>query len=87
MSNQKIIDTQTGFKKGKLLYSFNAENKEEAEKKISENVYYNSPKTITMYSLNKGFMYFYLVEPKKGINRNVIISTKEGSQRYQLRMF
>ena len=82
-----IIETQSEYKKGKLLYSFNAKDKEDAEQKISKEVYYTSSKTLTMYSLNRGIKYFYLVNAKGEINRNVIITNKENSSKFQLRQF
>lgn len=81
-----LIESQKEFKKGRLMFSFNAANIEEAKQKLTS-YYYGSQKTLTMYSINKNFKYFYLVNSKGEVNKTVIISNRENSTKYQLRQF
>ena len=82
---KKLIETQKDFKACKLLYSFVAEDAEEAAQKISKNVFYNSEKSLTMYSLNKKTMFFYVVNSKGEVNQDLIVMNQEKNNRYQLR--
>jgi len=83
---ETIIQTQAEYKKGRLMYSFNASDIEEAKEKLTS-YYYGSKKELTMYSLSKGYRYFYLVNSKGEINQKVIICNRENSTKYQLRQF
>ena len=64
--------TQQEFKKGNLMFSGKCESKENLEQKISEKIYYNSKIHLTMFELNRGVQWFYLVN-HKGINRKKIV--------------
>jgi hypothetical protein len=77
--------TQKEFKTFNLLYSFTAKDIQEATEKISKDVYYNSKVNFTMFEQSRGVNYFYFVNYKGEINRNVILANKENSNRYQLR--
>lgn len=75
--------TQVEFKKLKLQYSFTAESLEGVKEKISKEVYYNSKINFTMFEQNKNYEYFYFVNYKGELNRNIILC-KNGNK-YQLR--
>lgn len=77
--------TTKEFKTFKLMYSFTAKDIQEATEKVSKDVYYNSKVNFTMFEQSRGVNYFYFVNYKGEINRNVILANKEGSNKYQLR--
>ena len=81
-----LIESQTDYKKGRLMYSFNANDIEQAKEKLT-GYYYGSKKDLTMYSLSKGFKYFYLLNEKGEMNQKTIICNKENTTKYQLRYF
>lgn len=77
--------TTKEFKTFKLMYSFTAKDIQEATEKVSKDVYYNSKVNFTIFEQSRGVNYFYFVNYKGEINRNVILANKENSNRYQLR--
>lgn len=75
--------TQAEFKKLKLQYSFTSESLETAKEKISKEIYYNSKINFTMFEQNKNYEYFYFVNYKGDINKNIILC--KNVNKYQLR--
>ena len=75
--------TQKEFKTYKLIGSFTAENIEAAKEIISEKVYYNSKINFIIFEVNKNYEYFYFVNYKGDIDKNIILC--KCKNKYQLR--
>jgi hypothetical protein len=84
--NSRAMTTQE-FKKGTLIFSGTCKGKGDLEQKLSQKVYYNSKLNLTMFSLNRGIQYFYLVNYKKGINQKKVATINEKSGKFQYRYF
>lgn len=78
--------TLTEFKKGTLIFSGTCENKTDLEQKISKKVYYNSKVNLTMFELNRGVKYFYLVNFKGEIQQTKVIRL-DSKNKFQYRYF
>jgi hypothetical protein len=74
------------FKKGTLVFSGDCENITDLEQKLSKKVYYKSKVNLTMFALNRGVKYFYLVNFKGEIQQTKIIRL-DSKNKFQYRYF
>jgi hypothetical protein len=84
--NSKAMTTQD-FKKGTLIFSGTCKGKEDLEQKLSQKVYYNSKLSLTMFAVDKGVQWFYLVNYKGDINQKKVATINEKSGKFQYRYF